>query len=319
MRLKNLRLIACFCIAVAALAVPLAASESVGRITVYSADEAAGFVLSDGGRDYLDFPGARRWELRSGSTEWSPMSLEEVVSAVEEIGYPVTQLNIDIVILHVPRVEVAESSAEGSVVFLTPGRGTYPTEHIHYTVVHEIGHIVHGALMPDARRGLWLRYADLRGFELNDGGPDVPHAWRPHEVFAEDFRALFGGNLAAFGGRVENHDLMPPAEVEGLREFFLSLAAGAALSAEVVVLPNPSAGEVLVRAPKSESQGGLRDVALYDVRGRLVRDLASPEAAREISWDGCDRSGGPVAPGVYVIRGLAGDTPFTHKVIRVLP
>jgi hypothetical protein len=305
--------------AVLALALPLRASERVGNITVYPAAETAGFTLTDGGRTYLDFPGARRYELQGGRSGWFPMSTEEVVAAIEQIDFPVRDFNIDIVILHVPRVDQVESSAEGSVIFLTPGRVTYPTEHVHYTVVHEVGHAVHRALMPDSGRRLWLRYAALRGFEMNGGGPDVPHAQRPHEIFAEDFRALFGGLTARFGGRVENHDLAPPDEVEGLEEFFLSLTGPGGPSPGVAVLPNPSRGDVVVRAPESEGSGGLEDVKVFDVRGRLVRDLGPVEGAAEIRWDGRDASGAVVAPGTYLMMGRAGGACFTRKIIRLFP
>jgi hypothetical protein len=319
MRRQNLRLLGFVCTALLVVALPLTAAEQVGSISVYSARETAGFVLSEDGRSYLDFPGARRYELMEGASEWFPMPVEEVVAAIEGIDFPVRDLNIDIVILHVPRVTMVESSAEGSVVFLTPGRVAYPTEHIHYTVVHEIGHAVHRALMPDSGRRLWLRYARMRGFELNSGGPDVPHARRPHEIFAEDFRALFGGDMARFGGRIENHDLAPPDQVEGLRDFFLSLAGRGASEVSVVVLPNPSVSEVVVRGAAGECPGCLYEVRVFDVRGRLVRDLSPAAGADEITWDGRDAAGNRVAPGAYVITGRLGEAPFSRKIVRILP
>jgi len=319
MRRQNLRLLGISCMAVLAIALPLEAAEQVGRITIYSHREAESMALSEEGGAYIDFPGARRYELMSGASEWFPMHLEDVVAAVEQIDFPVRDIDIDIVILHVPRVNLVESSTEGSVIFLTPGRVTYPIEHIHYTVVHEIGHAVHGALMPDSGRMLWRRYASLRGFELNGGGADVPHARRPHEIFAEDFRALFGGEIARFGGRIENHDLAPPDQVEGLEEFLLSLPGLAGRGAGVVVLPNPSVSEVLVRGAPGECPEGLYDVRVFDVRGRLVRDLSRQAGVPEITWDGLDAAGDLVAPGAYLVTGRVGDTAFSNKVVRILP
>jgi hypothetical protein len=277
-----------------------------------------GFTSAVGDRTFLDFPGARRYELQDEQAGWCPMALEQVVAAVGQIEFPLGDLNIDIVILHVPRVDLVESSAEGSVVFLTPGRVTYPTEHVHYTAVHEIGHVVHNSLMPDFERGLWHEYARLRGFDA-DAGSRAPHAWRPHEIFAEDFRALFGGEVARFGGRVENHELVPPGEVEGLREFFLSLAGRIPASAGMAVLPNPSSGRVVVRAPAGGKAGGLEEVRVFDIRGRLVRDLGDAPGSAEISWDGRDMSGALVAPGAYLVSGKLGGTRFAQKVIRVVP
>ena len=314
-----MQMLGILCMGVLAFALPLAAGVGVGSITVYSDLQAAGFISTEGGRTYLDFPGAYKYELESGQNEWFPMPVDEVVAAVEQIDFPVRDLNIDIVILHVPRVNLVESSAEGSVIFLTPGRVNYPTEHVHYTVVHEIGHAVHSALMPDSGRRLWQRYAAMRGFELNGGGPDVPHALRPHEIFAEDFRALFGGSMARFGGRVENPDLLPPQEVDGLAEFFLSLAGTGAWTAGVAVLPNPSIGKVVVRAPAGGQAARLEDVMVFDVRGRLIRSLGPAGDSSEITWDGRDASGAVVAPGAYIVTGRAGGEPFTRKIVRVLP
>lgn len=317
MRLKNLALLTCFSVGALCPTLPVEASEQIGSMTVYSSDEAAEFTLNDAGRTYIEFPGARTYELLEDSEEWVPMPVDEVIAATKQIEYPVSSLIIDVLILHVPRAEAVESSAEGSVIFLTPGRGAYPIEHVHYTVVHEIGHAVHNALMPDSRRDLWTTYAGLRGFDLNDGGPAVPHAWRPHEIFAEDFRALFGGDLARFGGRVENHDLAPPAEVSGLREFLVSLADGRGALAGVRVLPNPSAGKVLLRVPSARGDDCLNQVRIYDVRGRLVRDLSDGAPAAELIWDGRDVSGSVVSPGVYVVKGSSGGTGFSAKIIRV--
>ncbi len=315
---QNWQTVGVVCMAVLALAMPLAASERVGSITVYSAREMAAFTSTEGGRAYLDFPGAVRYELLDGGSQWFPMPLEEVVAALEEIDFPVRDLNIDVVILHVPRVVQVESSTEGSVVFLTPGRVTYPVEHVHYTVVHEIGHAVHRALMPDSGRRLWQRYAALRGFEMNGGGPEIAHSLRPHEIFAEDFRALFGGPLAGSGGRVENHDLVPPGEVEGLEEFFLSLAERGESSASVLVLPNPSLDKVVVRAPGSGASEHLEEVRVFDVRGRLVRDLGGARGTTEVTWNGRDAAGAAVAPGAYVVTGRMGGAPFARKIIRLV-
>ena len=317
-RVQNLLKVGLFCAALLALAACAGAAERVGSITVYSAGEAAGFASTEGGRAYFDFPGARRYELMGGQSEWFPMPLDEVVAAIREIDFPVSDFNIDVVILHVPRVGQVESSAEGSVIFLTPGRVNYPTEHVHYTVVHEIGHAVHRALMPDRDRDLWLRYAAMRGFEMNGGGPGVPHALRPHEIFAEDFRALFGGRMARFGGRVENGDLLPPGEVAGLPDFFASLAARGGAVEHASALPNPSTGRVVVRAAAGGG-GTLEGLSVFDVTGRLVRRLTAPAGAREVAWDGLDASGAQAAPGVYLVAGRAGGVAFTLKVIRVLP
>lgn len=83
-------------------------------------------------------------------------------------------------------------------------------------------------------------------------------------------------------------------------------------------VPNPMRREttVHVRAPS-----GVRcRIAVYDVAGRLVRELArtsSTAPARSVSWDGRDTRGTEVAPGVYLLRLEGGGLVVARQVTRV--
>jgi len=58
-------------------------------------------------------------------------------------------------------------------------------------------------------------------------------------------------------------------------------------------------------------------VGLYDIGGRLVRDIANsayPAGVHELTWDGRDRSGRSVAAGVYFLRVVAGGRVEAMKV-----
>jgi len=318
LRRRCLHLLICSSVVLCTVVSPVAAAERIGSITVYSADEVARLAVSGGGSVYLEIPGARQYELLENPADWFPMPVEAVVAAIEETAYPVCELHIDVIILHVPRSEVKESSTEGSVVFLTPGRVPYPEEHVHYTTVHELGHALHNAFMPDSRTSLWREYARIRGIELNLGRRDVPHAWRTHEIFAEDFRALFGGDMARLDGRVENHDIPPPSEVEGLEEFFLSLRGRGAPAVSVLVSPNPSAGQVSIKAILDGQVACPERISVYDARGRLVRHLGSgSDRDGTVVWDGRDLRGSPAAPGVYLLTLKIEGLCFSRKIIRV--
>ena len=61
---------------------------------------------------------------------------------------------------------------------------------------------------------------------------------RPHEIFAEDFRALFGGPTANYSGTIENPGLVHPGAVPGLAAFFLNLT-GARLDGVARLMPAP--------------------------------------------------------------------------------
>jgi hypothetical protein len=70
------------------------------------------------------------------------------------------------------------------------------------------------------------------------------------------------------------------------------------------VYPNPAgAGEahVIYKLPAS----GIVDLGIYDIRGRLIRTLASGSMAggiRAVRWDGLDDGGSPVPHGIYWVR-----------------
>ena len=66
-------------------------------------------------------------------------------------------------------------------------------------------------------------------------------------------------------------------------------------------------------------------LAVYDVNGRLVRNLlvgvAAPAAQaflsgqHEVTWDGCDNTGRAVASGVYLARLTAPQGVVTRKMV----
>jgi len=86
----------------------------------------------------------------------------------------------------------------------------------------------------------------------------------------------------------------------------------------VVVVPNPSRGAMEIRYTNSLSGiSGDVTVRVYDVLGHLlcrlpIEETSSGGVAR---WDGCDRSGRPVAPGTYFCVISADNHVTTHKIV----
>jgi endoglucanase len=82
--------------------------------------------------------------------------------------------------------------------------------------------------------------------------------------------------------------------------------------------PNPFARmtTILFSLP---AEGAAR-IAVYGVDGRLVRRLVSgrlPAGRHQTVWDGCDSSGRPAAPGVYVVRLESRGTAGSRKLLLV--
>ena len=62
------------------------------------------------------------------------------------------------------------------------------------------------------------------------------------------------------------------------------------------------------------------DLAVFDLRGRRVRQLAAgvlPPGEHSFSWDRRDASGRPTAAGTYLLRLIAGGEQLTRKIVVV--
>jgi hypothetical protein len=81
--------------------------------------------------------------------------------------------------------------------------------------------------------------------------------------------------------------------------------------------PNPTAGPVELTYGVTENHRWV-SVTVYDVAGRLVRTLDERTAqigSYEVVWDGTNRSGKPVASGIYFIRARIGNASHERKVV----
>jgi len=296
---------------------PAGGPVRLGPVTVYPPEEVSRFIRADENGACLEFAGCRAWALAGAESLFVPMPVAEVVEAVRQITFPLEGLPIDILILPVPRRDLAESSAEGPVIVLSPGVRGIPQEHVHYTVAHEIGHAVHHLLMPNAGDQMWSRYAAVRSLDLEAARSARRHADRIEEVFAEDFRVLFGGTLARCGGGVENHDLADPLTLPGLREFFCSLRGSWEGRLRLYASPNPFGESVRFRAFGLDGGASVDVVRIYDSRGRLVAVLEAGRCGEgSLAWDGRLEGGLPAAPGVYCAVVTSGAATTAVKVVR---
>ncbi len=280
------------------------------------------YVVEREDRTFLRIDG-REWELvtdpssplvsQLGDGAFHPMEPTFVRAALRDLGPGLRPADGRVFVLPFPRRELIESSCEGHDVFLTPGIREVSEEHVHATVAHEIGHLVQHSRIPEGSR-LWNEYVELRGL-----GDDprfharAPHRDRPREIFAEDYRFLMGGLTANYSGRIENPDLTLPSHVPGLEAWFdraiLRPVAHAIEEPEPVSYPNPFdatlAGLLEVRFQGGHRVHGTNHADVIDLNGRRVCTLSgSPHGISDVSfsWDGRDRSGAPVASGIYFVR-----------------
>ena len=83
-------------------------------------------------------------------------------------------------------------------------------------VAHELGHLVYNRLS-DADKDIYKLY---RGISTN-WDDNSEYKSRPSEIFAEDFRLLFGGSLAKTFEH-SNKEVKSPNEIKGLRDLILN-------------------------------------------------------------------------------------------------
>jgi hypothetical protein len=261
------------------------------------------------GRLWLEIPGGMRFELvtstadaeiaNPGDGEFHPFDVDEVRAALAAVRFPTSDLRVDVFVLPYPRRGSLESAAGPGLILLSPGTWPIPREQQHAEFVHELGHVVQYQMLPDADGERWTIYRRLRGIESSTYAPSSAHADRPHEIFAEDFRALFGGSLACYSGTIENAALVHPAQVPGLREFIADLG-GAPAAIAFSAWPNPTRGAVRF----ARIGGAAVDVDLFDPSGRRVATLGPLALGTTTywTWDGRDLGGRPVAPGAYFAR-----------------
>jgi hypothetical protein len=319
-----------------ALAIVLLIAAPVGparaEVTVHGPEEVAERWIVPGEDGLLLAVGARRWSLVTSATDpavstlgdgsFHPMSVAEVEDALRALGRWTDRAGGRVLVLPFPRRETLRSSCEEGVIYLSPGIREVHPAHVHSTVVHEVGHLLQGAAAPE-RSAAWGRYLELRGLTDARFSDLAAHRDRPREIFAEDFRVLFGGGLAQ--GPHENGDLADPRDVPGLRAWFehaLAAAGTADPPAPPESYPNPFstdlAGELEIRFRAPGGPAGPATADVFDPAGRRVRALAAPDGGggegRTFRWDGRDSGGSRVASGLYFVRWRGNPAAGTARV-----
>jgi hypothetical protein len=285
-------------------------------LVVHGADETLrDYCTRDAdGRLWLTLPGGARFELITSTTDpaitnpgdgaFHPFEFAEVQAALATVRFPLQGVRADIFILPCPRRSGLESAAGPQLMLLSPGVRPVSPQQQHAEFVHELGHVVQYALMPDADESRWQDYRRLRGIQDETVySPSAAHANRPHEIFAEDFRALFGGSLATYSRTIENSSIRQPAEVPGLDRFMLDLGSAFATT-RLAVSPNPARSPLRFSRPDAIRA----PLDLFDAAGRRLTALEPTAGGGEWIWDGRDASGRPVPAGVVFarVRGVAG-------------
>ncbi|MBD3221847.1 T9SS type A sorting domain-containing protein [bacterium] len=312
-------------LAAAAQAAPLAVSrplEVAGptglRATIHGADEIGSrWLVHEDGRTFLRHPDAGEVELAvdEDPSALVPVDVDAVAAALEAVQGFRTELRVRVFVLPSLPAGVMGSFARRDAIFLAPQFGRPAAETLAYLVAHELGHVLCWHAV-DGRPARWERYRELRGLGEQDDPASVPHAERHREIIAEDFRFLFGGELATISGTIENATLPLPDMVPGLRDLLVEYLASAGHEDRLqasTVYPNPcreqARVELSLATGSDKTIGAAPVLEIYDVRGRLVRRVRDGGIANgraTVTWDGRGNDGRRAASGLYLYRIRAG-------------
>ncbi|MBD3179676.1 MAG: T9SS type A sorting domain-containing protein [Candidatus Latescibacteria bacterium] len=270
----------------------------------------------------------------SGDGNFHPHRSMYILEALEEVDVNgnILDIEIKVYLLPFPRRGIVNSTASGYRIFLCPAVLEPEGSTSKCIVTHELGHCVQRRYLPVSRISDWRVYLSMRGFpsreEIDFGCSS--HRDDPLEIFAEDFRYLFGGEDSLYPEGVENGSLRSPDEVAGLEDFFCSLVSGSPFSpveggptlpVAVSNYPNPFNPATTVRVNLSEetvSRNPRLNISVYDANGRLVNEIFDRRVgSRTITagWNGRDRSGASVSSGVYMYVVRAGNLRTTGKML----
>jgi hypothetical protein len=275
---------------------------------------------------WLNLPGGARYELvtnindpaiaNHGDGQFHAFDAAEVSSALHGVRFSLAHVSADVFILPFPRRNGLESAAGPGLILLSPGVRTLTTQQQHAEFTHELGHVVQYQLMPDNDDARWSEYRSMRGITDTQTYTSAgAHSLRPHEIFAEDFRALYGDAQATYSGTIENASLAYPTQVAGLSTFMTGLAAAPfAGKGPLTVMGGSTKGAVMM----ARAQGGVAPLDVYDVTGRkLVTVLPQVDGnGATWTWDGRDAQGRTIHANIVFARardGIGGTTKLVRE------
>lgn len=181
------------------------------------------------------------------------------------------------------------------------------------TLAHEYGHAWNGyfatMVQQDDTRAAYVRARGLEG----DPRLNSSYAWSVDEMFAEDYRELFGSVVAQADSQI-NREIPLAVDVPGLKDFMLNTyrqsPAGspppptpvpALVLGAVAVSPTPVTRSGTVSWSLSESASTTVTISRGTTAVRTLLFSASrPAGASSVVWDRKDSAGRKVAAGTYL-------------------
>ncbi len=276
--------------------------------TIYSPEELMGDAKTADSGVVEVFTANGTVALNGTNENLFPFEYSYVERALASMSGFETDVDVNVYILPAPPLVAGSSFARQDAIYLAPGTGPVDETTVAYITTHEMGHVLTWAFM-DNQPTRWDSYLQLRGLDAVSNGSTVVHAARAREILAEDIRFLFGGHEATISYSIENHDMILPSRVAGLKEllvgFFAERDPGPSYAGSTA-FPNPCNPLTTIAMAVSAGSmisGNETVLQVFDIRGALVKTIAGGSLANDrvtIQWNGTTDSGNAVASGRYL-------------------
>lgn len=175
-----------------------------------------------------------RFEINSSNTCYTkygikrikPVDIKEYERALRQVDFDLSLIGeynvyfLDCILEDYSKTMALSFKDDSVVVFGTCKKMS--KQEIHKIAVHELGHEIDFKLMNEEK---WQEYKRIRGIENTEiyFNSSKIYSNRPQEIFAEDFRLIFGGELARRLPHL-NSSLGDPNSNPELIKFFKNLA-----------------------------------------------------------------------------------------------
>jgi hypothetical protein len=85
--------------------------------------------------------------------------------------------------------------------------------------------------------------------------------------------------------------------------------------AGISIFPNPFKASTVINVSIGNSSISDFGINIYDIKGRLVKNLVYSKDIKAVAWDGRDNHGHSMASGIYLVRAKFGDQVITRRAL----
>jgi hypothetical protein len=209
------------------------ATDAAGKVATVSVGITVDNGLPAGVKEQLVTPEGAKIQIYSDVTGWTA---QQVYDLLKPSAYELAKIGPSLTIR--VQTQYASATATGvsqvggvyqsyrATIYLDARATSVFSLRSDEVVAHEYGHAWTYYHLYLTHNGDWSSYLSARGI-ANDPRVDSTYNWSKNEMIADDYRMLFGTAAAVSQMAYINTDVADPRTVPGLRDWFVTVWAGA--------------------------------------------------------------------------------------------